>query len=520
MRDKTRLTRYAMAILLAVFAAIFNYAGCGGGSSGSSGDGSTSNPPAQVASPVPANSSVDRPVNQQLGWAAASGATSYDVYFGITSAGWSPITTSITALNYTSPTALAYAATYYWRIDSKNSDGTTAGTVWSFQTRPASGSLDVSFDSDGVVTTTIGSSNEGARGIAIQSDNKIVVAGRADTGFNWDFALARYNANGSPDTTFGTSGITTTDLGGTEYVNALGIQSDGRIVAAGTNSPFLLARYTTAGILDTGFGLSGTGVVTTTIQNGATVNALAIQPDNTIIAAGKSWNGSNDDIAVARYSSDGVIDNTFGSNGVVTTAIGANIDVANSVAVTGTKIVVAGEYVDGTSSFALVQYGANGALDTTFDSDGIVTTTIESTTDYSFAVAIQPDNKIVVAGSSGDGKFALARYNTDGSLDATFDSDGIVTTTIGAGSSVVALAIQSDGKIVAVGTEGSGSQIALARYNTDGSLDTAFGTNGIVTTRVGVVYNYAYAVAIQSDGKIVVAGGSDGSEFIVLRYWP
>ncbi|MDG2038845.1 MAG: fibronectin type III domain-containing protein [Luminiphilus sp.] len=163
---------------------------------------------------------------------------------------------------------------------------------------------------------------------------------------------------------------------------------------------------------------------------------------------------------------------------------------------------------------------AEGDLDTTFDSDGKVTTAIGSSRDFASAVAIQSDGKIVAAGHSPSGSsfdtvdFALVRYNTDGTLDTNFDSDGKVTTDIGIGDNAYSVAIQSDGKIVAAGFTypgGGPADFALERYNTYGTLDTSFDSDGKVTTEVGT-NDYAYSVAIQSDGKIVAAGGA-GMDF-------
>ena len=120
-----------------------------------------------------------------------------------------------------------------------------------------------------------------------------------------------------------------------------------------------------------------------------------------------------------------------------------------------------------------------------------------------------------------DQLFALVRYNTDGSMDTTFGTNGIVKTVIGTWAQAYSVALQSDGKIVLAGS--ASSHFALARYNTDGSLDTTFGTNGIVTTSIGTVQDMATCVAIQSDGKIAVGGKRDNGanyDFALVRYWP
>jgi len=164
-----------------------------------------------------------------------------------------------------------------------------------------------------------------------------------------------------------------------------------------------------------------------------------------------------------------------------------------------------------------VRYNANGSLDTSFGTGGIVTTPIGNSNDAS-ALGIQSDGKIVVAGGSSNGSnydFALVRYNTNGSLDTSFGTGGIVNTPVGSSNDYArTLGIQSDGKIVAAGDSSNGSKndFALVRYNANGSLDTSFGTGGIVTTPVGSSGG-AYALAIQSDGKIVAAGSSNGSTY-------
>jgi uncharacterized delta-60 repeat protein len=339
------------------------------------------------------------------------------------------------------------------------------------------GSLDLSFDNDGKVTTTIGSGDDDGYSVAIQSDGKIVVAGYSYNGSDNDFALVRYNADGSLDNTFDSDGKVTTAIGSSDdQGNSVVIQSDGKIVVAGSsnngsNDDFALVRYNADGSLDNTF--DSDGKVTTAIGNGNDEgNSVAIQSDGKIVVAGYSYNGSDNDFALVRYNADGSLDNTFDSDGKVTTAIGSGMDIGLSVAIQSNgKIVVAGYSYNGSDNdFALVRYNADGSLDSTFDSDGKATTAIGSGNDNGYSVAIQGDGKIVVAGSSNNGSnidFALVRYNIDGSPDNTFDNDGKVTTAIGNGDDVgESVAIQSDGKIVVVGYSynGSNNDFALVRY--------------------------------------------------------
>ncbi|HOX16407.1 MAG TPA: hypothetical protein PLP18_09805 [Smithellaceae bacterium] len=435
---------------------------------------------------------------------------------------------------------------------------------------PRSGSLDPAFGASGMVTTTIPSGNSQALALVIQPDGKIVAAGSSCiSSSNCKFALVRYNANGTLDKSgtpgigFGTTGIVTTSVGGVkDEAFALVIQPDGpsdfKIVVAGSsfNSisnkyDFALVRYNADGNLDAGFGSGGT--VTTSVGNVKDyAQALRIQPsDNKIVVAGVSFNSVSRkyNFALVRYNTDGTLDKSgtpgtgFGATGIVTTSIIGSInDFAADLVIQpfDNKIIVTGQSNnDGDLDFALVRYNTDGTLDTGFGSGGIVTTPVGSGFDYAHALVIQPsDNKIVVTGSSASGikyNFALVRYNTDGTLDKSgtpgtgFGATGIITTPIGSGfDSAYAIGIDNDGKILAAGYSNNGSNFdfALVRYNTDGTLDTGFGSGGIVTTPVGSNDDNAFALRIQpSDGSIVVAGRSYNVsntyyDFALVRYLP
>ena len=282
------------------------------------------------------------------------------------------------------------------------------------------------------------------------------------------------------------------------------------------------------GDLDTSFDTDGK--VSTPILSGADeANSVVLQSDGKIVAAGSSYNGSNYDFAVVRYNTDGSLDTTFGTGGKVTTSIGSDSDVANSVVLQSDgKIVAAGYSHNGSNfDFAIVRYNTNGSLDTTFDADGKQTTSIGSGTDGANSAVLQSDGKIVAAGYSHNGTntdFAVVRYNTDGSLDTTFDTDGKQTTAIGSGAEVAnSVVLQGDGKIVAAGYShnGTNTDFAVVRYNTDGSLDTTFDTDGKQTTSIGSGTEVARSVVLQSDGKIVAAGwmhNGTNEDFAVVRY--
>jgi len=373
--------------------------------------------------------------------------------------------------------------------------------------------------------------------VVIEGDGKIVAAGFtvcepcAGPTEPHDFALARYNMDGSLDTTFDGDGRVTTDFaGGSDEAFAVAIQSDGKIVAAGSASisgvDFALARYNTDGSLDPTF--DGDGKVTTDYGFGSSeVHGLAIQADGKIVAAGLG-RAAGTDFALARYNSNGSLDPTFGGDGTVTfLGFGSNDNRANAVAIQADGKIGAAGCTSCSSSggnFALARLNANGSLDFTFGGDGTVTTDFAGEDDQAHTIAIQGDGKVVAAGttvlSTFDPRdFAVARYNPDGSLDAGFDSDGKVTTDFGNGAQARGMALQRDGKIVAAGiaVESGTQNFGLARYNANGSLDTTFSSDGKVMTDFGFANDQAFAVAVQGDGKIVAAGVADG-DFALARY--
>jgi uncharacterized delta-60 repeat protein len=247
--------------------------------------------------------------------------------------------------------------------------------------------------------------------------------------------------------------------------------------------------------LDSTFG--GDGKVITDFGpsfDGAT--AVAIQADGKIVAVGGAG-GNGGRFALARYDTDGTLDATFGGDGKVRTDFTNRSDVALAVAIQADgKIVAAGDITRFTPNgvvgrFALARYDTNGTLDPTFGGDGRVTTSFTDGEDGASAVAIQADGKILAAGSANAScfcsRFALARYDDDGTLDATFGGDGKVTTRFAHGGQATAMAIQADGKIVAAGSANAScfcSRFALARYDDDGTLDATFGGDGKVTTRL------------------------------------
>jgi len=405
-----------------------------------------------------------------------------------------------------------------------------------------SGALDPGFGAGGKVTTDFGGS-EGVSSLALQPDEKIVAAGGAFINGSSAFALARYNRDGALDAGFGAGGEVTTNFGGRyERATSVALQPDGKIVAVGQSvlglfNDFALARYNSNGTLDASFGTDGK--VITDFGVSAAANSVAVQPDGKIVVAGEANIDGNYEFAVVRYNSNGALDNSFGAGGKVTTDFGlleqgfSYIDSASLAIQWDGKIVVAGKtFIGGGFDIALARYNSDGTLDASFGAGGKVTTDLGGPNDGAFSVAVQADGKIVASGMANVARglgFALARYNSNGTLDASFGAGGVVISDFGlltqgfSNAVAFAVAIRPDGKIVTAGRAFINGDFhsALARYNSDGALDTSFGADGKVTNIFGGESEGVSSVAVQQDGKIVVAGGAAinwVSDFALARY--
>jgi uncharacterized delta-60 repeat protein len=385
--------------------------------------------------------------------------------------------------------------------------------------------LDPTFGTGGIVATDFAGTGASAAAITVQADGKLVVAGGAGYTISPTFALTRYNSNGTLDASFGTGGKVTTDVGGRfESARAVALQGDGKIVVAGSTvnglfNDFAVVRYNSNGTLDTSFGTGGK--VITDFGVSAQVASAAVQPDGKILVGGFANLNGGYNFELVRYNSDGTLDLGFGTGGKVTTdfgliAQGFSFAQADSLAVQQDgKIVLSGlAFLNNAYNFALARYNSNGTLDTGFGTGGKVITTFPTPNPNANceanSVAIQPDGKIVAAGIAAL-DFALARYNSNGTLDTSFGTGGKLTTDI-AGSTDFAgsVVVQGDGKIFAAGRAFVNGDFhsALARYNSNGSLDTTFGTGGKLTNIFGVDSEAVNSLAVQPDGKIVAAGGA------------
>ena len=323
----------------------------------------------------------------------------------------------------------------------------------------ADGSLDTSFADSGKVTTNVGTKYASAESVTIQSDGKIVVAGDSfNASGNNDFAVVRYNANGTLDMSFNETGKATADFGAHDYGRSVAVHGDGRIVVTGyttksyeSKKECALACFKANGSLDTTF--NGTGEVTTNFggDGNAEGRSVAVQTDGKIVVVGYATAGNIEEFALARYNADGTLDTSFGDSGQVMTDVGISGSNATGVALQKDgKIVVVGYAVNNSGTnydFACVRYNTDGKVDQSFGDGGKVMTSVGQGDGKANSVAVQSDGKIIVAGSVyfgdvtvagsvyvGDSKFAVVRYEASGKLDMSFNAAGSVLTAVGSGS--------------------------------------------------------------------------------------
>ena len=408
----------------------------------------------------------------------------------------------------------------------------------------AAGDPDLTFGTGGHVFTDFSGNSDYGFAVALQPDGRMIVTGQSGVYPVFHAALARYDTNGQLDPTFGTGGKVTAALdAGGDGLSAIAFQPDGKIVAAGSvihdnwQLSFLLARFYANGTLDNTFGNGGV-VATNFGDSTAAAHALVLQADGKIVVAGVSGAGPYselNDFALARYNSDGSLDQSFGNGGKLKTHFPGITNTGSrataAILQPDGKLVLAGTYKnEGTArQFALARYNPNGGLDTTFGSGGMVTTSMGGGDAIAFSVALLSDGRIVATGYLEAGRrnhdFALACYNPSGTLNQSFGNGGRVTTDFFGATDDIAygLAAQSDGKLVLAGRTGvyPTFHFALARYNNNGQLDQSFGAGGKVSSTFDN-NGQGYGVTVQRDGKIVLAGISAPAggnfDFTVLRY--
>jgi uncharacterized delta-60 repeat protein len=341
-------------------------------------------------------------------------------------------------------------------------------------------------------------------------------------------------AAGDLDPTFGTGGRVLTDIQrSTDLANAVAVQADGKLVVVGqtyqnndfSGEDFVVTRYNTDGTLDNTFGFRGK-VRTDFPGLAALPSSVAIQPNGKIVVAGGAFPLFTflGNFKVVRYNPNGSLDRSFGNNGIVTTTFPVGGSYANAVALQPDgKIIAAGtDFVNfdpgepSNTDFGVARYNPDGTADATFGNGGLVTTDFVGAEDDAFSVLIQPDGRIVAVGSANNGAtyydFAAVRYLSNGAIDTTFGVAGKVTTDFGARDfdRAYSAALQADGSIVAAGfaisRNGTSENFAVARYNSSGVLDTTFGIGGKTEIDFGSCCQSAYEVLLQSDGNIITVG--------------
>lgn len=398
----------------------------------------------------------------------------------------------------------------------------------------AKGTLDPNFGTNGVARYDGGGEDRGWS-VALQDDGKAIVTGLSFSGAYRDLILLRYDTDGTLDTSFGTGGVARYDGGDDDVGRSVAFQSDGKSLVTGwsdkmtpgTDDDLLLLRYNIDGTLDTTFGVGG--VVRYDNGNQDWGHDVVTQPDNKIIVVGHSDNGTDRDLILLRYNANGSLDTSFGSGGVARYD-GGNFDEGQSVILQADgKALVCGGSRTGTDEnledIVLLRFNIDGTLDTTFGTGGVVRYD-GGGYDSGWSVAIQPDDKVLVAGDTTNGTeydLVLLRYNSNGTLDTTFGTGGVATYNGGGnwdfGNSVV---LQPDGKVLVSGNShnGTNADLVLLRYNTNGMLDTSFGTGGVVRYDNGNI-DSGLSVALQSDGKAIVAGWSENEtdfDIVIVRF--
>lgn len=394
-----------------------------------------------------------------------------------------------------------------------------------------SGTLDTSFDGDGKKYFGFSTQNDYGEFVLMQPDNKIILGGKSSlTGGNLSFSLARLNPNGTFDNTFDTDGKVTTTYGTEGFEAANGaLQTDGKIVVAGTSfissslgtAQVALVRYNSNGSLDNTFDTDGIVLTQVSPSNEDFGKVVKIQPDGKIVVGVQSKISFNWDFVLIRYNSDGSLDTTFDTDGIARLNLNLTNEVIYDIALLNDgKIIAVGYQGNTNDDIFIVRFNTNGSLDTAFGTSGYFIHDFASNHNYATAVALSSDNKIVIGGRYTNGTITspfVARLNAGGTFDNTFDTDGILILTNE--EYIEDVVLQSDNKILTFGIVNN--MFGVSKINANGTFDANFGTNGKVETLVNTQYCFGKNGALQSDGKIVMVGGTYGSPFMkygVVRY--
>lgn len=323
------------------------------------------------------------------------------------------------------------------------------------------GEIDSSFNPDGLFS--IGSSSwEDAYASAIQEDGKILIAGRYYNGRSWDFLVVRFNEDGSIDSSFGQRGFITIDFGKDDRAFDIAVQSDGKILICGFaerfNWDFAVSRFNQDGSIDTTFGEKGSLLLNIGTYNDVAFS-IKVQNDNKIIVCGWTYIFESWDFALVRLNPDGSLDKTFGSTGIVTTDYYRQYNTSHSVAIQSDGKYVAAGYTGKPGSsdtdIMLIRYNTDGTIDHSFGDEGIVLADYKNADDFAWVIKVDKYDKLVVGGNTtiNNSKILeVARFNSDGSPDISFGENGILVTQItGFEEECRDLLIQPDGKILSTG---------------------------------------------------------------------
>jgi uncharacterized delta-60 repeat protein len=378
------------------------------------------------------------------------------------------------------------------------------------------GDLDATFGSGGTVFASVTLPDNRVR---LQADGKIVTLSNNASGAGaWDYAwifnqgsaISRHNVDGTLDPTFGNNGTYTSNVN--IFIN-FAIQGDGKFIIVGRNgNDYALHRFNPNGTRDTAFGDDGMVITRFTGFNIASAQGVALLPDGKIITSGWAQSPKGGRIVLVRYHADGTMDTGFGNNGIViddNTSTEVLSKMGNEIIVSSTgKLIVSGHIMAQKSSMLIAQYHCDGTRDSGFGTNGIVDTGIE----FGYGMVLQTDGKIVVNGFARLSPSFIKRYDSNGAPDPSFGSNGVVSIAEPepypqAWGIAQALAIQDDGRILTAGNR-SGA-FAISRYNPDGNLDATFGTGGVTVTPLS--NSSISALALQPDGKIVATGFSSNT---------
>ncbi|HBS86366.1 MAG: hypothetical protein A2W91_19320 [Bacteroidetes bacterium GWF2_38_335] len=396
------------------------------------------------------------------------------------------------------------------------------------------GSLDESFGGSGYFHSAIGVNYSWTGAMEIQNDGKIIIGGYSVDSLYPHFTLVRYNGDGSFDNSFGENGISFVQIGLLSNIRSVICLEDGNILASGytrideSTYNFITANYNSDGSINSSFGNEGFSNVN--VENSSNIYFGGLQSDGKIVLCGYSGD-LNTGISLIRFNNDGSLDTSFGTDGFSINKFSESQDVEAWAGAIDSedRVITTGMIYDAPllkNNIAVVRFLADGSLDSGFGTNGLIITSIDETDAFGNAVAIQPDNKIIIAASSQQNA-VIIRYNTDGTLDNSFGTNGLVITDFDTTESeAYAITIQNDGKIIVAGVSGTNAMngngdFAMLRLNTDGSIDSTFGEGGKVHTDIAGGNDVAFIAKSQNDGKIVLSGISffnDHYNIALARY--